>query len=64
MTRSDSVDWPRVPPYCPAAARQGYWWEMDVGYSILRALAVIGINWDFNTVPERVRNLPGRHARP
>ncbi len=65
MTRSDSVDWPRVPPYYPAAARQrSYWSAVDVGYPILRAPAAIGIIWDFKPVPERVRNLPGHCARP
>ncbi|HEU4689974.1 MAG TPA: acyl-CoA desaturase, partial [Vicinamibacterales bacterium] len=31
----------------PAAARQGfYWWEIDISYLALRALAALGIVWD------------------
>ena len=41
--------------YYPGSARQGfYWWEIDIGYYSLRLLALFGIVWDINEVPERV----------
>jgi stearoyl-CoA desaturase (delta-9 desaturase) len=40
----------------PGAARQGfYWWEIDVTYYVLRALAACGLIWDLKTVPARIR---------
>lgn len=40
--------------YC-ASVRQGfYWWEIDVTYYVLRALAWLGIIWDLRPVPEHV----------
>jgi stearoyl-CoA desaturase (delta-9 desaturase) len=36
----------------PASARQGfYWWEFDLTYYLLRALAAVGLIWDLRTVP-------------
>jgi len=41
----------------PAAARQGfYWWEIDVSYLALRALAALGIVWDLQPVPLAIRD--------
>lgn len=41
----------------PGSARQGfYWWEIDVTYYLLRALAACGLIWDLKTVPERIRD--------
>jgi len=41
--------------YYPAAARQGfYWWEIDLTYYGLRALAALGIVRDLKPVPESV----------
>ena len=41
--------------YYPSSARQGfYWWEIDITYYILRALAAVGLVWDLRTVPQRV----------
>jgi len=38
------------------SARQGfYWWEIDVTYYVLRALAAVGLIWDLHGVPEHVR---------
>ncbi len=38
------------------SARQGfYWWELDVTYYVLRALAAVGLIWDLHGVPEHVR---------
>lgn len=44
----------------PNAARQGfYWWEIDLTYYGLRALAALGLIWDLKPVPAAVRE---RHA--
>ncbi|MDE2149411.1 MAG: acyl-CoA desaturase [Gammaproteobacteria bacterium] len=41
--------------YCMASARQGfYWWEVDLTYYILRALAVLGVVWDLRLPPAHV----------
>ena len=38
------------------SARQGfYWWELDVTYYVLRALAAVGLVWDLHGVPDHVR---------
>jgi stearoyl-CoA desaturase (delta-9 desaturase) len=40
----------------PSAARQGfYWWEIDITYYLLRGLAALGVIWDLNPVPGRIR---------
>jgi stearoyl-CoA desaturase (delta-9 desaturase) len=41
----------------PGSARQGfYWWEIDLTYYFLRALAAMGLIWDLRMVPaERKR---------
>ena len=40
----------------PVAARQGfYWWEIDIAYYGLRALAAAGIIWDLRAVPAHAR---------
>jgi stearoyl-CoA desaturase (delta-9 desaturase) len=39
------------------AARQGfYWWELDLTYYGLRALAAVGLVWDLHGVPRHVRD--------
>ncbi len=39
----------------PAAARQGfYWWEVDISYLLLRALAWVGLVKDLRSVPRQV----------
>ena len=36
----------------PASARQGfYWWEIDLSFYALRALALLGLVWDLRPVP-------------
>ncbi|MCZ8132445.1 MAG: acyl-CoA desaturase [Steroidobacteraceae bacterium] len=41
----------------PNSARQGfYWWEVDLTYYGLRALAALGIIWDLKPVPAAVRD--------
>jgi stearoyl-CoA desaturase (delta-9 desaturase) len=40
----------------PSAVRQGfYWWEIDLTYYLLRGLAALGVIWDLNPVPARIR---------
>jgi stearoyl-CoA desaturase (delta-9 desaturase) len=42
--------------FYPRSARHGfYWWELDVTYYGLRALAALRLIWDVHTVPEYVR---------
>jgi len=39
----------------PSSARNGFrWWEVDVTYYVLRALAATGLVWGLRPVPERV----------
>ncbi len=39
------------------AARQGfYWWEVDITYYVLRALAAVGLIWDLHGVPDHIRD--------
>jgi stearoyl-CoA desaturase (delta-9 desaturase) len=43
----------------PGSARQGFrWWEVDLTYYGLRAMALLGLVWDLKPVPEALR-----HAR-
>jgi stearoyl-CoA desaturase (Delta-9 desaturase) len=50
--------------YYQRAANQGfYWWEVDISYYVLRALAAVGLIWDVHVVPRHVREqsaAPGR----
>ncbi len=40
----------------PASVRQGFfWWEIDITYYLLRALAGTGLIWDLRPVPARVK---------
>jgi stearoyl-CoA desaturase (delta-9 desaturase) len=37
------------------AARNGfYWWELDLTWYVIRAMAAIGVAWDLQTVPARI----------
>ncbi|HRC55134.1 MAG TPA: acyl-CoA desaturase [Kofleriaceae bacterium] len=39
------------------AARQGFrWWEVDLTYYVLRALAMVGLIWDLHGVPPHIRD--------
>jgi len=41
--------------HLPGVARQGFrWWQLDLTYAALRALAVVGIVWDLR-VPDRAK---------
>jgi stearoyl-CoA desaturase (delta-9 desaturase) len=47
-----------------SSARQGFfWWEIDVTYYALRALALLGIVWDLREVPEGYL-YPAENAAP
>ncbi|MEQ1772425.1 MAG: acyl-CoA desaturase [Burkholderiales bacterium] len=49
----------------PGAARQGfYWWEIDLTYYGLRALAALGIIWDLREVPATMRDARRTKACP
>ena len=40
-----------------SSTRQGfYWWEIDITYYILKTLSFVGLVWDIQEVPEKVRN--------
>jgi stearoyl-CoA desaturase (delta-9 desaturase) len=40
----------------PGSVRQGfYWWEIDLTYYLLRAMAACGLVWDLKPVPARIR---------
>jgi stearoyl-CoA desaturase (delta-9 desaturase) len=42
--------------FCPSSARHGFrWWEIDINYAVLRLLAFLGIVWDINEPPPRVK---------
>lgn len=48
-------EWHNNHHYYPSSARQGYaWWELDIGYWILRALALVGLVWDVRVPPADV----------
>jgi stearoyl-CoA desaturase (Delta-9 desaturase) len=40
----------------PGSARQGFrWWEIDLTYYALRAMAAVGLVWDLKPVPAGLR---------
>jgi stearoyl-CoA desaturase (Delta-9 desaturase) len=40
----------------PGSARQGFrWWEIDLTYYVLRAMALCGLVWDLKPVPAKLR---------
>ena len=42
------------------SARQGFfWWEIDITYYVLRALALVGVVWDLREVPAHIRAARG-----
>lgn len=47
----------------PGSVRQGFfWWELDVSYLVLRALAVVGVVWDLQLPPRRLLETERRAA--
>ncbi len=39
------------------SCRQGFfWWEIDLTYYVLKALSLVGIVWDIQVPPEKVKN--------
>ncbi len=48
-------NWHNNHHYYQASANQGFfWWEVDVAYYAIRALAALGVVWDVRTPPKRV----------
>ncbi len=48
----------------PGAARQGFrWWEIDLTYYVLRALAACGLVWDLKPVPSSLAR-SGSQSQP
>jgi stearoyl-CoA desaturase (Delta-9 desaturase) len=42
----------------PGSARQGFrWWEVDLTYYVLRALAAVGVVWDLNDSGRRAEEV-------
>jgi len=49
----------------PAAARAGFaWWEVDIGYLVLKLLAATRVVWDLRPVPADVLDEGGSSAPP
>jgi stearoyl-CoA desaturase (delta-9 desaturase) len=49
--------------FYPAACRAGFqWWEVDILYYEIKILSWVGVVWDLNEVPERVRRAARRAA--
>jgi stearoyl-CoA desaturase (delta-9 desaturase) len=50
--------------YYEVASRQGFfWWEIDITYYILKALAAVGLIWDLKGVPKHILHSKNRkHA--
>jgi stearoyl-CoA desaturase (delta-9 desaturase) len=47
--------------YYPAACRAGFqWWEIDILYYEIKVLSWLGVVWDLNEVPDRVRREAAR----
>ncbi len=43
--------------YYQRSVNQGFfWWEIDLTYYVLRAMAAVGLVWDLHTPPPRVRD--------
>lgn len=43
--------------YYQRSANQGFfWWEIDLTYYVLRAMAAVGLVWDLHTPPRHVRD--------
>lgn len=48
-----------------SSARQGFfWWEIDISYYVLRALAAAGIIWGLREVPEQIYKDTDKLVRP
>ncbi|WP_437587474.1 acyl-CoA desaturase [Sorangium sp. So ce1000] len=45
--------------FYPSSARQGFvWWEIDIGYYILKVLSWFGLVWDLRVPPEELISNP------
>ncbi|HTP40430.1 MAG TPA: acyl-CoA desaturase [Steroidobacteraceae bacterium] len=50
--------------YYPSATRQGFfWWEYDITFYILKLMSWLGIVWDLQPVPVKVRDSQSRRIR-
>jgi stearoyl-CoA desaturase (delta-9 desaturase) len=42
--------------YYEVSSRQGFfWWEVDITYYILKAMAAVGLIWDLKGVPKHIK---------
>lgn len=42
--------------YFPATVRQGFkWWEIDISFYILKLMSFIGLVWELQPIPERIK---------
>jgi stearoyl-CoA desaturase (delta-9 desaturase) len=42
--------------FFPATVRQGFkWWEIDITFYILKLMSFVGLVWDLQPIPERVK---------
>jgi len=47
--------------YQRSTAQGFFWWEIDLSYYILRAMAAVGLVWDLHKVPAKIRDA---HLQP
>jgi stearoyl-CoA desaturase (delta-9 desaturase) len=51
--------------YYQRSTNQGFfWWEIDLTYYVLRALAAVGLVWDLHTPPKKIRDAFEGSAAP
>ena len=56
------IDFVRVLPFI--STRQGFfWWEYDITFYILKLMSWLGIVWDLQPVPVKVRDSQSRRIR-
>jgi len=42
--------------YFPATVRQGFkWWEIDISFYILKLMSFVGLVWELQPIPERIK---------
>jgi stearoyl-CoA desaturase (delta-9 desaturase) len=57
-------EWHNNHHYLPSSARQGFaWWEIDVQFWVLKALAWLGLIWDLRVPAEASQESESRPAR-
>ena len=50
--------------YQRSCAQGFFWWEIDLTYYVLKALSLVGVVWDIQTPPEKVRDGSARPHVP